>query len=98
MFNSFLNSTSRGSLLEQDSSLQPSSTLVQRNLKKSELRNHHNGSYGRAGNKKDISFSNNGHAKTNFCVRKADNTVELKAARLCDCFLVLHLIYLQEVY
>ena len=66
--------------------------------KKSELRNHHNGSYGRVGNKKDISFSNNGHAKTIFCVRKADNTVELKAARLCDCFLVLHLIYLQEVY
>ena len=66
--------------------------------KKSELRNHHNRSYGRAGNNKDISFSNNGHAKTNFCVRKADNTVELKAARLCDCFLVLHLIYLKEVY
>ena len=62
--------------------------------KMSESRNHHNESYGKTGNKKDISFSNNGHTKTYFCVRKADNTVELKAARLCDCFFVLHLIYL----
>ena len=37
--------------------------------KMSESRNHHNESYGKTGNKKDISFSNNGHTKTYFRLR-----------------------------